>query len=176
MCMTLFAPVEATEHPTEIIDTVEIEPNAAILAKNEVRETKNWNANTSDNTLHITYNEAQLIMMVAQAEAGNQGKTGMLSVMDVIMNRVESESDEFPDSVSDVIFQPGQFETVTTGKIYEVEISPECHEALAELEKNRSRDERIIAFETSVNGRSLSRYFTYLYTVEDHDFYTIKND
>jgi spore germination cell wall hydrolase CwlJ-like protein len=158
----------------EIIETTPIEPNPVELVKNEVRYTANWDADTSDNTIEVSYADAQLLMKVAQAEGGNQGIIGMQRIMEVILNRVES--DEFPNSIQEVVYQPGQFETVTQGIIYTVEISPECHQALAEVEKNLQRNKEIIAFETSVNGRSLERYFDYLYSVQDHDFYTTKKN
>lgn len=174
---TLFlgAVPQPTEYePTEIVETKKIEPNAVLIAKESVKATRHWDEDVSDNTIQITYHDAQLLMALAQAEGGNQGRIGMQRIMEVVLNRVES--DEFPDSIQEVIYQPGQFETVTKGIIYTVEISPECHEALAEVEKNLKRDKSIIGFETSVNSRSLEEYFDYIYTVQDHDFYILKKD
>lgn len=51
-----------------------------------------------------------LLVSLAQAEAGNQGPEGIRRVVDVVLNRVESR--KFPNTVEDVIFQPGQFMTV----------------------------------------------------------------
>ncbi len=160
--------------PKDIVETTPIEPNIVTLLKDEVRYTANWDANTSDSTIEITYQDAQLLMMVAQAEGGNQQKSGMKRIMEVILNRVNDPM--FPDTVQEVVYQSGQFESVTNGSIYQVEISAECHEALAELEKNKDNDKQIIAFETSVNGRTLSKFFDYSYTEKDHDFYITKKD
>ena len=54
-----------------------------------------------------TPEEIVLIATVAQSEAGNQTELGRRLVIDCILNRVEAE--EFPDSVSGVILQRGQF-------------------------------------------------------------------
>ena len=52
------------DNPSEIIETVRIEPNIKTLLENEVRETRHWDEGTSDNTITITYPDAQLLMMV----------------------------------------------------------------------------------------------------------------
>lgn len=48
-----------------------------------------------------------ILAKTIQAEAGNQGPVGMLSVGSVIMNRLMSGS--YPNKLHDVILQPGQF-------------------------------------------------------------------
>lgn len=118
----------------------------------------------------FSYEEAQLLMVIAQAEAGNQGVDGMYFVMSVICNRAQSE--EFPNSIYDVVFQPNQFTTVTDGTYERVSLSPECHEALARLE-SKGAQPYIIAFETT-NSNVLDKWFEYAYTHKDHKFYTFK--
>lgn len=118
--------------------------------------------------------DAELLLKIAQAEAGNQGIEGMELIMEVIINRANSET--FPSTISDVIFQSGQFETVTNGTYKTVEVSPEAHLALAEIEKGITFDEKIIGFETTVNGKALEKYFDYAYTIGDHDFYYEKKE
>ncbi len=54
-----------------------------------------------------TPEEIVLIATVAQSEAGNQTELGRRLVIDCILNRVEAE--DFPNSVSSVILQRGQF-------------------------------------------------------------------
>lgn len=162
------------DNPSEIIETVRIEPNIKTLLEHEVRETRHWDEGTSDNTVTITYPDAQLLMMVASAEALNQGVSGMVHVMEVILNRVAS--DEFPDTVQGVVYQKSQFESVTNGSIYRAEITPEVRQALAEVEKNLKPNNKIIAFETAENGKTLEKYFDYSFTQGDHDFFTTKKN
>ncbi len=119
----------------------------------------------------FSYDEAQMLMRIAQAEAGNQGKEGMEQVMAVVLNRVAS--DDFPDSIQEVIFQPHQFQPISDGRYYKVDLSPEVHEALAYVEGGYPLDDQIVAFEIT-SSKSLDRYFTYAYTVGDHNFYTEK--
>lgn len=160
--------------PIEIVETVTITPDPVVLLQNEVRYTAHWDEETYDDTVEISYQDTQLLMMVASAEALNQGTDGMKKVMEVILNRVESP--DFPNTIQEVIYQSGQFESVTNGAIYKAEITPEVRQALAEVEKNRNADKDIVAFETSANGRTLEKYFDYMYTLEDHDFYQTKKN
>lgn len=119
----------------------------------------------------FTYKEAQMLMRIAQAEAGNQGKEGMKMVIAVVLNRTHDES--FPDSIEGVIFQKHQFQPVSDGRYYKVDLSPEVHEALADIERGEPIDESIVAFEIT-SSNLLDKYFSYAYTVGDHNFYKEK--
>lgn len=120
--------------------------------------------------IELTYNEAQLIMKIAQAEAGNQGEEGMRLVMSVVINRKNDEA--FPDTIKEVAYQKNCFATVTTGKINKVELSAEAHTALARIEKGEVEPD-IIGFENKSNN-SLERYFDFAFTYLDHNFYIKK--
>ena len=115
----------------------------------------------------FTFEDAQLLMEIAQAEAGNQGPDGMWLVMSVVLNRVNNP--EFPDNIHDVIYAENQFYAEGIGK---TEISPECHEALARIERGDVAPQ-IIAFEKTTN-RTLEKYFSSAFGYRDHVFYTLK--
>ena len=117
--------------------------------------------------IEFSYEDARLLMGIAQAEAGNQGSDGMWLVMSVVLNRVKSP--EFPDSIKAVIYQESQFYAKGIGK---TEISPECHEALARIERGDVAPQ-IIAFEKTTN-RTLEKYFSSAFGYRDHQFYTLK--
>ena len=119
------------------------------------------------NVNEYTYDEAQLLLKIAEAEAGNQGSDGMWLVLSVIENR--KRSDIWPNDVSSVIFDEGQFYTKGIGA---TEITPEAHEALARIERGEVAPE-IIAFEKTSSNR-LDTYFSKAFTYRDHQFYTLK--
>ena len=73
--------------------------------------------------------EYYLLSHVVEAEAGNQGIDGKRLVVDVVFNRVMS--DQFPNSVEEVLMQDGQFTTYTNGAYKSVEPSEDTHEAIA---------------------------------------------
>lgn len=119
-------------------------------------------------TINLTYEEAQELMQIAWCEAGNQGVDGQLYVMSVIMNRVESE--DFPDSIHEVIHQKGQFAIAGMDK---AQITPETHYALAMLEMGCVAPE-IVAFERK-ESNFLDDYFSKAFDYRDHTFYTCKH-
>ena len=152
------APVEVTAETEEI--SAEESPIIITGARHEARE--------------FSYEDAQMLMRIAEAEAGNQGVEGMGLVMAVVLNRVKDE--DFPGTIKDVIFQPRHFSSVSTGSYYKVKISPEAHEALADIEMGIPYDTSIIGFEATYNGRSLEKWFQYAYTIGGHDFYVKKGE
>lgn len=58
--------------------------------------------------------DLELLSTIIYCEAGNQSYEGQLAVGSVIMNRVASSS--FPNSISGVIYQSGQFSPVASGR------------------------------------------------------------
>lgn len=118
----------------------------------------------------FTLEDTQLLMRIAEAEAGNQGPDGMWMVMSVILNRVDS--DTWPDSIDGVIFEDHQFSSVSDGRFNKVEISADAHEALARIETGDVADE-IIGFEVKTS-EVLDKYFARAFEFKDHRFYTKK--
>lgn len=119
-------------------------------------------------TIEVTYAEAQELMEIASAEALNQGEDGMLLVMSVIINRVNSS--EYPNTIHGVIHQSHQF---YTKGMKSAEITPEVHMALARLEMGNLYPE-LVAFERKDNN-ALDMYYSEAFTLGDHTFYTCKH-
>lgn len=78
-----------------------------------------------------TEEEIRLVAALVFCEAGNQCYRGKVAISNVVLNRMKS--DEFPNNVRAVIYQPGQFEPVTLGWYARVlrtnEIPEECYRA-----------------------------------------------
>jgi N-acetylmuramoyl-L-alanine amidase len=66
-------------------------------------------------TVTVTSEEVELLARVVQAEAGGEPFEGKVAVAAVILNRVRSS--RYPDSVWEVLHQPGQFTPVEQGKL-----------------------------------------------------------
>ena len=64
-------------------------------------------------TEEMILGDMELMAQLVEAEAGNQDFEGKCLVVDVLLNRLES--DAFPNTVEEVIFQEGQFSVVTNG-------------------------------------------------------------
>ena len=59
--------------------------------------------------------DAYLLACLVTCEAGNQSYEGQLAVANVVMNRVNSPL--FPNSISEVIYQSGQFSPAANGRL-----------------------------------------------------------
>ena len=87
-----------------------------------------------DREIKITLEEQDMeaLLRIVEAEAGTEDEDGRLLVANVVLNRVADEN--FPDSVSEVVFQKSngvaQFSPVSNGRIWSVEISDETVEAV----------------------------------------------
>lgn len=61
------------------------------------------------------WGELELLAAVVEAEAGNQDMIDKRLVVDVVLNRVDSPL--FPDTITEVLEQPGQFTTMWNGAV-----------------------------------------------------------
>ena len=76
----------------------------------------------------ISQSELDLLAAIVYAEAGDQGYYGMQLVCDVILNRIDKG---WGNSISAVVYQPGQFSPVTDGGLDRAwgRVTQECYEA-----------------------------------------------
>ena len=107
--------------------------------------------------------DLELLAKCVEAEAGNQGYLGKRLVCDVVLNRASSP--EFPDTIEEVINQPGQFSVVANGMIDKVEPSDDTWEAIANETEYRT-DAEILYFRTG----KYSEFGEPAYQVDDHYF------
>lgn len=63
----------------------------------------------------VTRQEYDLLAALIQCEAGGESYIGQVAVGNVVMNRVESAS--HPDTISEVIYEAGQFSPVRNGSL-----------------------------------------------------------
>ena len=74
---------------------------------------------------HLDMAELEVLLKIVEAEAGCEDEEGKLLVANVILNRLNS--DKFPDSVSEIVFQQEngitQFSPVSDGSYDRVQIS-----------------------------------------------------
>lgn len=75
-----------------------------------------------EDTSLLTASESDVLLLakLVSHEARGQGLNGWIAVAEVVMNRVESS--QFPNTVGEVIYSPGQFTNV--GEIAEIEPDP----------------------------------------------------
>lgn len=64
----------------------------------------------------ISASERELLERLVEAEAKGESLVGKIAVVNVVLNRVRDE--DFPDTITEVIFQKGQFSPVSNDSIH----------------------------------------------------------
>ena len=118
--------------------------------------------------IEFSFEDAQMLMRIAMAEAGGEGIEGKAWVMAVVLNRVADP--RFPESVEGVIFQEHQFSPIADGRYYEVEPDVECHIALAQIEQGMLADVDALYFENAETSWQQDNC-DYVDTIGHHRFY-----
>lgn len=67
------------------------------------------------NEKYVNQSDLYWLAKIVSAEARGESLQGQIAVANVVLNRVNSKM--FPDTVQEVIFQPGQFCPVSTGSL-----------------------------------------------------------
>lgn len=95
----------------------------------------------------LLYDEMEMMAQLVEAEAGDQDLEGMRLVVSVVLNRVHS--DNFPNTVEEVIYQKGQFSVIKNGAFDRAgdHISDNAYEAVR-LEYEEQSNTDIIYFGT----------------------------
>lgn len=72
-------------------------------------------AQSTNSGSYAGYSDLDLLAAIIWCEAGNQSYDGMVAVGQVVMNRVKSSS--FPNTIAEVLNQPGQFTPASSGTL-----------------------------------------------------------
>lgn len=131
-------------------------------------------ASTSDiiiGSLDWDAEESYMLAKIAMAEAEGEDTEGKALVILVVLNRVWS--DGFPDSIEEVITEPGQFSPVTEGgRYYTTEPDEDCWTALSMVMHGWDESQGATYFTSSEEKDTWhSRNLTKLFEHGNHTFY-----
>lgn len=114
--------------------------------------------------------DSEMLMKIAMAEAEGESVEGKALVMLVVLNRVWSEN--FPDTIEEVIFQPRQFSPVKEGgRYYTAEPDEDCYRALLMVMYGWDESYGALYFESCDGSSWHSENLDFLYQVGNHKFY-----
>lgn len=114
--------------------------------------------------------DIKVLLKIAMAEAEGEGVEGKAYVMRVVLNRVLSE--EFPETIKDVVFQKGQFTPVEDGgRYWTVEPDEECYKAYEMILNGWDKSKGALYFCTDGASKWIEDNTEYLYTVGNHNFF-----
>ena len=125
----------------------------------------------------ITDDDYQMLLRLVEAEACGEGLKGKMLVANVVLNRLEVGFGG--DTVSDVIFDKGQFSPVTSGKIFRIKVTEETVEAVERVLNGEDYSKGALYFmardKASARGiRWFDSQLKYLFTHGGHEFYKEK--
>ena len=115
----------------------------------------------------FTEQESLVLQKIAIAEAGVEGIGGMAFVMQAVINRMESE--EFPNTIYDVVSESGQFSSFSNGSYQKAQPTENSKKAFLLLNTLQNQGQLYfeITSENSWQSRNLCKVFTY----SNHTFY-----
>jgi N-acetylmuramoyl-L-alanine amidase len=110
-----------------------------------------------------TDNEIELLALVTMAEAEGESVEGKRLVIDTVLNRVDST--RWPDTIKGVIYQPGQFTSMSNGRSDRCRVTDEVRQLVREELLSRTNSE-VVYFRT----KHYTKYGTPLFKVGNHYF------
>lgn len=114
--------------------------------------------------------DERMLAKIAMAEAEGESVEGKALVILVVLNRVWS--DEFPDSIEEVIFQKNQFSPVAEGgRYWTTEPDAGCYEALELVMGGWDESQGAFYFESTVRDGWHSQNLEFLFEFGGHKFY-----
>jgi len=98
-------------------ETMLVEESQAVETEDEVPEEKGTEKVTEESKiLSVSAEEMELLARAVYSEARGEPFQGQVAIAAVIVNRVENP--DFPNTISDVIFEPWAFTAVHDGQIW----------------------------------------------------------
>lgn len=105
-------PAVVTDHTKTAVRQAKIEYEEKVEQERKLEEER-VKAQTEEAVVQVNPSDQELLAALIFCEAGNQTYEGQVAVGAVVMNRVQSEV--YPNSISEVIYQSGQFTPAMTG-------------------------------------------------------------
>lgn len=121
-----------------------------------------------------TDEDYQVLLRIVQAEAGICDDKGKILVANVILNRVRDG--EFPDNITDVVYQRSQFSPVSDGSINRVKVTAQTIDCVERALNGEDYSQGALYFMNRGGSRSRAvRWFdshlTFLFQHERHEFF-----
>lgn len=124
--------------------------------------------------IQYTAQDYEVLTRIVQAESGGCDIKGRILIANVIFNRIRS--DEFPDTVTEVVYQKSQFSPVFDGSLKKCKVTPETIEAVDRALAGEDYSQGALYFmnrklSSSRNVSWFDRNLTYLFQYDRHEFF-----
>lgn len=116
----------------------------------------------------------RVLLRIVQAEAGGCDIKGKILVANVILNRVASE--EFPDTITEVVYEKRQFSSVSDGSINRCQVAEETVEAVDRALSGEDYSQGALYFmnrsaSSGSNVRWFDNHLDFLFRHGSHEFF-----
>lgn len=146
----------------EVIQSLAIKPEPIITPEQDLVEMVAISVSKEDENI-LSDKDVELIALVTMAEAEGECEEGQRLVIDTILNRVDSEY--FPDTVYDVIYQPNQFSSMWNGRVDRCNVRDDICKLVREEIQTRTNYE-VMFFTAGTYGE----YGKPMFQVQNHYF------
>ena len=109
------APAQTEAPQTEAPQTEAPQTEAPQTEAPQTGSSQSTGSSSGKTGSYADYSDLDLLAAIIWCEAGNQPYDGMVAVGEVVMNRVASSS--FPNTIAEVLEQPGQFTPYSSGTL-----------------------------------------------------------
>ena len=154
---------ETPETPAEPEPTETPEPVIYVIQEEETGEPE------PEPAMSLDAADEEILLKLAMSEAGGESTEGKALVMLSVVNRVRS--DEFPDTVSEVVFQDRQYSPVLDGRYYSPVPDDDCLAALELIKGGWDESMGAMYFENAGADSWHSRNLEFLFREGNHKFY-----
>lgn len=111
----------------EVVKTVEMVQNTPVSG---VRPSMTVSMEEIGPSTDISEEEIELLALITMAEAEGECEEGQRLVIDTVLNRVDSPY--FPNTITEVINQPGQFSPMSNGRIERCYVRDDIYQLVLE--------------------------------------------
>lgn len=164
--------VQTTQEQTTAEETTVSEPETESATEEIIEETT---AVYNSVSCEVSESDYYWLTKIVEAEAGDQDEIGKILVVNVIINRVNS--DRFPNNIKSVIFQNDgrtyQFEPVKNERIYDMNPTSSTKSCVDRALKGEDYSQGALFFTMKTSSRSwFNSSLTLLFVHGAHYFYT----
>lgn len=134
-------------------------------------------ATSASTIIELDASDYDCLLRIVESEAGICDQKGKVLVANVILNRVESE--HFPDTVEEVVYQKKQFSPVENGTIDRVTVTEETKTAVSMALSGIDYSEGALFFAARKaadpkNMNWFDRTLDFLFEHDGHEFFTLR--
>ena len=131
-------PVEIVTETTTVPETTTIPETTTVEPETTTKKVEPTTVKTEPTThktvqprpMNIIDDEVELLAWVMIAEAEGTSEYCQRLVIDTILNRVDS--DDFPNTITGVVYEKGQFDVMTNGRLYRCEVTDDARRLVRE--------------------------------------------